>query len=79
MVFGAVVSDRTITDPHFIETDFRLNTIKYLEILHLLPWIDLHFDRNAVVFIQDFAQCHKSKKTQKFLAEKLPFLMKSEI
>lgn len=81
MVFGAVASDGTIMDPHFIKAGLRLGTKEYLEILQtvLLPWIDQHWDRSDVVFLQDSAPSHGSKAMQEFLAKELPFFVKAQI
>lgn len=81
MVFGAVASDGSVMPPHFIEAGLKVNTVEYISILEtvLLPWMEKKFGLNNVVLVQDSAPCHGSKKTQAFLAEKVPFFVKSSI
>lgn len=81
MVFGAVASDGSVMPPHFIEAGLKVNTEVYLEILEriLIPWMEENFGLDNVVLIQDSAPCHGSKRTQSYLAERVPHFIKSDI
>lgn len=75
MVFGLVASDGRKMDPVFIKEGLKVNTDVYLEILkdHVLPWITSTYDEETnVVFQQDGAPAHTSKKTQNWLSENMP-------
>jgi hypothetical protein len=81
MVFGAVASDGSVMPPYFIEAGEKLNTVQYISILEtaLLPWVEKKFGLHNIILIQDSAPCHGAKMTQSFLAEKVPFFIKSDI
>lgn len=77
MVSGTVAGDGSISDPQFIEFGLKIGTKEYLDILDnsLLPWMEQKFGIDNVVFIRDSAQCHRSKATQTFLSENIPFFV----
>lgn len=79
MVFGAVASNGLAMPPVFIKEGLKVNTEVYIGILkdHLMPWIKANFGKDQfVVFQQDGAPCHTSKRTQAWLAENLNFWSK---
>ena len=81
MAFAAVASDGKVMPPHFIETGLKINTAEYLKILKdvLMPWIRRNYDLFKVMFVQDSAPAHGTKKVQDFLKEKLPLKVPNEI
>jgi len=80
MVFGAVASDGRVMPPHFIKAGLKINTEEYLKILKdvLMPWIVKFYDPQRVMFVQDSAPAHGSKKVQKYLKEHLPLFVPKE-
>jgi hypothetical protein len=81
MVFGAVANDGSVMPPHFIEAGLKINTEEYIRILQtvLLPWMSQKFGLNNVVLVQDSAPSHGAKRTQSFLAERVPYFVPSNI
>lgn len=63
MVFGAVMSDGSVMDPHYTKSGLKNDTKEYLDILNnsLLPSMEQKFEVDNVVLIQG------SKSTQALL------------
>jgi len=81
MVFGAVVSDGSVMPPDFIDAGLKVNTAQYMALLKtiLSPWMEKRFGLDNVVLVQYSVPYHGSKITQAFLANNVPFFVKSEI
>lgn len=82
MVFGLVASDGKTMDPVFIQEGLKVNTHVYLGILknHVLPWITSTYGKDAnIVFQQDGAPAHTSKKTQMWLKDNMPQFWSKEM
>ena len=76
MVFGAVASNGLKMPPVFIKAGLKVNTDVYMNILkdHVLPWMKTNFGAHQhVIFQQDGAPCHTSKRTQAWLKENMEF------
>lgn len=74
MVFGLVASDGKVMPPVFIDAGLKVNTEEYIKILanHVKPWILRNYDSDVqVVFQQDGAPAHTSKRTQDWLTKNL--------
>ena len=75
MVFGLVASDGKKMDPVFIASGTKINSDEYIRILEKIvkPWIVKNYHPDTkIVFQQDGAPAHTSKKTQTWLKENLP-------
>ncbi|CAI9734090.1 Hypothetical predicted protein [Octopus vulgaris] len=80
MVFGAVANDGKLMRLHFIEAVLKINTAEYLKILEvLLPWIRKHYEASGIMFVQDSATDHFSKRVQEFLKKELPVFVPKDI
>jgi transposase len=76
MVFGLVSSDGKKMPLVFIPNGIKINTEEYIRILkdHVKPWIEANYDlqNTKIVFQQDGAPAHTSKRTQEWLKNNLP-------
>ena len=77
MVFAAVASDGKVLRPHFIEAGLEIDTAEYLKILKdiLMPGILRNYDPFKVMFVQDSATTHGTKKIQDFFKDNLPLMV----
>lgn len=82
MVFGLVASDGKKMPPVFIPNGVKINSDEYIRILesHVKPWIISNYSPDVkVVFQQDGAPAHTSKKTQSWLSKNMPNFWSKEL
>ena len=75
MVFGMVSSDGKKMSPVFIDSGVRIDTKEYIRILeaNVKPWVASNYGpKTKIVFQQDGAPAHTSKKTQEWLKKAFP-------
>ena len=69
MVFGVVLSEGHIMQPHFFEVGLKVNTKVYLDVLEsvVIPWCNQVAGGRPWVWQRDSVPAHKSKETQAWL------------
>lgn len=79
MSLGFVASDGKVPPLVWFPTGYRLNAADYIKVLedNLLPWVRTNYPDGNVVFQQDGAPAHTSKKAQDWLANHIPFWPKN--
>uniref|UniRef100_A0A0K2V028 Tc1-like transposase DDE domain-containing protein n=1 Tax=Lepeophtheirus salmonis TaxID=72036 RepID=A0A0K2V028_LEPSM len=69
MVFGIVSSESHVMPPQIFETDLRVNTDIYLQVLEdiVWPWIKSVVSDRPWMWQEDSGPAHKAKWTQEWL------------
>lgn len=71
MVLGVVASDGKKCPIVFVDSQEKINAVKYQQLLekHVIPWLTLEYPEGNYCFQQDGAPAHTARTTQRFLKE----------